>query len=96
MSLGETDPSGILGGSVAAAGDRTRLVLNLKSPSNYSARLDGNALLVVLESGGSTQLIQDIPAGSGENDDYTIRLTRQPTDTVTVTVPPCGSVSMPW
>ncbi|CAN5497222.1 type IV pilus secretin PilQ [soil metagenome] len=38
--------------SIAAAGDRTRLVLNLKTPANYSARLDGNALLVIMEGTG--------------------------------------------
>ncbi|HRI18128.1 MAG TPA: AMIN domain-containing protein, partial [Burkholderiaceae bacterium] len=32
--------------NVALAGDRARLVLNLKSPSNYRTQLQGNALLV--------------------------------------------------
>ncbi|MDH3209292.1 MAG: type IV pilus secretin PilQ, partial [Burkholderiaceae bacterium] len=36
--------------SVAQSGERTRLVLNLKSPSNYSAQLQGKVLLVVLDS----------------------------------------------
>jgi type IV pilus assembly protein PilQ len=35
--------------SVAQAGERTRLVLNLKQASGYKAQLLGNALLVVLE-----------------------------------------------
>jgi type IV pilus assembly protein PilQ len=35
--------------SVAQAGDRTRLVFNLKQASNYRAELQGKALLVVLE-----------------------------------------------
>jgi type IV pilus assembly protein PilQ len=35
--------------SVAQAGERTRLVLNLKQASGYKAQLQGNALLVVLE-----------------------------------------------
>jgi type IV pilus assembly protein PilQ len=35
--------------NVAQAGDRTRLVLNLKRPSNYRAELQGKVLLVVLD-----------------------------------------------
>jgi type IV pilus assembly protein PilQ len=35
--------------SLAQAGDRTRVVLNLKQAANYSAQLQGNALLVVLD-----------------------------------------------
>jgi type IV pilus assembly protein PilQ len=38
--------------SVAQAGERTRLVLNLKQASNYRAQLQGKALLLILESGG--------------------------------------------
>ena len=40
--------------SVAQAGDRTRLVLNLKQASGYRAQLQGSALLLLLESGGAT------------------------------------------
>ncbi len=36
--------------NVAQAGDRTRLVLNLKQAANYRAQLQGKALLVVMES----------------------------------------------
>jgi type IV pilus assembly protein PilQ len=46
--------------SIAQAGDRTRLVLNLKQPSNYSAQLQGNALLVVLDAGS----VAAAPAGA--------------------------------
>ena len=35
--------------SVAQAGDRSRLVLNLKAASGYHAQLQGNALLLILE-----------------------------------------------
>jgi type IV pilus assembly protein PilQ len=35
--------------SVAQAGERTRLVLNLKQAANYRAQLQGNALLVTLD-----------------------------------------------
>ena len=37
--------------NVVQSGDRTRLVLNLKSPAAYKAQLQGKSLLVVLESG---------------------------------------------
>lgn len=35
--------------SVVQAGDRTRVVLNLKQPTNYKAEIQGKSLLVVLE-----------------------------------------------
>jgi type IV pilus assembly protein PilQ len=38
--------------AVAQAGDRTRLVLNLKQPSGYRAQLQGKTLLLVLDSAG--------------------------------------------
>jgi type IV pilus assembly protein PilQ len=40
--------------SVAQAGDRSRLVLNLKQASGYRAQLQGKTLLLILESGGGT------------------------------------------
>jgi type IV pilus assembly protein PilQ len=39
--------------NVAQAGERTRLVLNLKQASNYKAQLQGKALLLVLEPTGA-------------------------------------------
>jgi len=36
---------------VAQSGDRTRLVLTLKQAAGYQARLDGNALVLVVETG---------------------------------------------
>ena len=39
--------------SVAQAGDRSRLVLNLKSASGYRALLQGKALLLILENPGA-------------------------------------------
>ena len=36
--------------SVVQAGDRTRVVLNLKQPTPYTAQLQGKSLLIVLES----------------------------------------------
>ena len=47
--------------SLATGTDRTRLVLNLKQPANYSARLDGKALVVTVEgpaTPASTQAAQ--------------------------------------
>lgn len=38
--------------SVAQAGDRSRVVLNLRQASGYSAKLEGNALVLVLETAG--------------------------------------------
>ena len=46
----EINQGNLRSANVALAGDRARLVLNLKSPSNYSTRLQGNALLIVLEN----------------------------------------------
>jgi type IV pilus assembly protein PilQ len=39
--------------SVAQAGDRTRLVFNLKQAANYKAELQGKVLIVVLEGSGA-------------------------------------------
>lgn len=36
--------------NVVQAGDRTRVVINLKQPSTYQAKLDGKTLLLVLDS----------------------------------------------
>jgi len=41
---------------VAQSGERTRLVLNLKSPSSYRAQLQGKALLLVLDNGSGSGL----------------------------------------
>jgi type IV pilus assembly protein PilQ len=41
--------------SVAQAGDRTRLVFNLKQAANYKAELQGKVLVVVLEGTGGAQ-----------------------------------------
>jgi len=35
--------------NMAQAGDRTRVVLNLRAPSTYKAQLDGKSLLVIIE-----------------------------------------------
>jgi type IV pilus assembly protein PilQ len=48
--------------NIAQAGERTRLVLNLRQPSNYTARLDGRSLLLTLETTGGAQ-----QAGAGSS-----------------------------
>lgn len=42
--------------SVAEAGERTRLVLNLKRPANYRAEIQGKFLLVTLDAAGGPEL----------------------------------------
>ncbi|TAK77451.1 MAG: type IV pilus secretin PilQ [Aquabacterium sp.] len=41
--------------NLAQAGERTRLVFNLRQPSNYQAKLDGKSLLLIVESAGGTE-----------------------------------------
>jgi type IV pilus assembly protein PilQ len=47
--------------SLATGADRTRLVLNLKQAANYSARLDGKALVVSLDNPGAAAAAQSAP-----------------------------------
>ncbi|MDP9045396.1 MAG: type IV pilus secretin PilQ [Pseudomonadota bacterium] len=48
--------------SVAEAGERTRLVLNLKKAANYRAELQGRILLVLLDSGAAPEA--SVPAAA--------------------------------
>jgi len=48
--------------SVAQAGERARLVLNLKSPASYRAELQGKALVVILESGAAAAAAAPVAA----------------------------------
>ena len=50
--------------NVAQAGDRTRLVLNLKQPGNYSAKLDGKALILTVQSAEGAALLAGAPAAA--------------------------------
>jgi type IV pilus assembly protein PilQ len=50
--------------SVAQAGERTRLVLNLKQASNYKAQLEGKVLLLVLESAPTATTAAAAPAAA--------------------------------
>ncbi|HZF78657.1 MAG TPA: type IV pilus secretin PilQ [Rubrivivax sp.] len=51
--------------SVAQAGDRSRLVLNLKAASGYRAQLQGKTLLVILDSGSGTPVAAAPAAAAG-------------------------------
>ena len=46
----EINQGNLRSANVAVAGERTRLVLNLKAPSGYRTQVQGNALLVILET----------------------------------------------
>src|SRR5450830_1654446 len=49
------------GVSVAQAGERTRLVLNLKRPLNYATAIDGKSIIVTIEgSGGVAQAVNAV------------------------------------
>ena len=49
-NLVEVNQGNLRSANVAQAGDRTRVVLNLRQPSGYRAELQDNALLLILES----------------------------------------------
>ena len=62
----EINQGNLRSANVAVAGERTRLVLNLKAPSSYRTQLQGNALLVVLESVAPAPVAAGTSAGTGE------------------------------
>ncbi|MBS0433314.1 MAG: type IV pilus secretin PilQ [Proteobacteria bacterium] len=51
--------------NVAQAGERTRLVLNLKQATNYKAQLQGKSLVLVLDTAAAA-VAQPTPSTSGE------------------------------
>lgn len=51
----ELNQGNLRSANIAQAGDRARVVLNLRQASNYQARLDGNALVIALGSGSAQQ-----------------------------------------
>jgi type IV pilus assembly protein PilQ len=59
----EINQGNLRSASVAVAGDRARLVLSLKAPANYRTQLQGNTLLVILESMPPAALV---PSAGGE------------------------------
>jgi type IV pilus assembly protein PilQ len=54
----EINQGNLRSASVAVAGDRTRLVLNLKQASGYRAQLQGKALLIVLDGASGPAVAQ--------------------------------------
>jgi type IV pilus assembly protein PilQ len=57
-SVQELNLGDVRGINVVQAGERTRLVLNLKRPLNYAAAIDGNSVIVTVEgSGGVAQAV---------------------------------------
>jgi type IV pilus assembly protein PilQ len=56
----------VRGVNVVQAGERTRLVLNLKRPLNYAAAIDGKSVIVTVEgSGGAAQAVHGVGVPSG-------------------------------
>jgi type IV pilus assembly protein PilQ len=60
-SLVEVNQGNLRTVTVAEAGERTRVVLNLKQPSAYQARLDGNALVIRLEAAVAAASLSQAP-----------------------------------
>jgi len=50
--------------SLASSGERTRLVLNLKAPSNYHAEVQGKSLLISLDAGAAASTAAVQPAAA--------------------------------
>ncbi len=53
--------------SIVQAGERTRVVLNLKQATTYKAELQGKSLLVMLDTSGATTSTQSATAAFSEN-----------------------------
>jgi type IV pilus assembly protein PilQ len=58
----EINQGNLRSANVAQASDRTRLVLNLRQAATYQARLDGNALLIIIDSGAPVATAAAAPA----------------------------------
>ena len=57
--------------NVAQAGERTRLVLNLKQAATYRAQLDGKALLIIVDSGApATATVAAAPVGAAPGGNF--------------------------
>lgn len=50
--------------NLAQAGDRTRVVLNLRQPSTYKAQIEGKSLLVIIETASNAAAAAPATAGS--------------------------------
>lgn len=62
----EVNSGNLRSANVAQAGDRTRVVLNLRQASAYRAELKDNALLIFLEQGGAAQTAAAPAAAASE------------------------------
>src|SRR6218665_325818 len=60
-NLVEINQGNLRSANVAQAGERTRLVLNLRQPSGYRAELQENALLLVLETAPAAPAARNEP-----------------------------------
>ena len=57
--------------NVAQAGERTRLVLNLKQAATYRAQLDGKALLIIVDSGApASATVAAAPVGAAPGGNF--------------------------
>jgi type IV pilus assembly protein PilQ len=57
--------------NVAQAGERTRLVLNLKQPATYRAQLDGKALLIIVDTGSpASATVAAAPVGAASSGNF--------------------------
>ena len=57
--------------NVAQAGERTRLVLNLKQASTYRAQLDGKALLIIVDTGApASATVAAAPVGAAPSGNF--------------------------
>ncbi|HEY6086810.1 MAG TPA: type IV pilus secretin PilQ [Burkholderiaceae bacterium] len=57
--------------NVAQAGERTRLVLNLKQAATYRAQLDGKALLIIVDTGSpGTATVAAAPVGAAPSGNF--------------------------
>lgn len=68
----ELNTGNLRSANVIQAGDRSRLVLNLKESSGYEARVAGNTLLVVLEKGREAAFQQPAKTSASTEDVYTL------------------------
>jgi len=68
----ELNTGNLRSANVIQAGDRSRLVLNLKESSGYEAKLEGKTLLVVLEKTRDTAFQQAAKANAPSDDVYSL------------------------
>jgi type IV pilus assembly protein PilQ len=67
----EVNQGNLRSATVVQAGDRTRVVINLKQPSAYQAKIEGKSLLVILDRTETAAPAQTAPAvfAEGRNQD---------------------------